>query len=563
MVYLHGKFIDFRDMKKSLSKGLILVFLFNSLVVISLNTTGQEWIAPIQNTILLSGNFAELRATHFHSGIDIRTGGVEGLPVVCVKDGVLARVGVSPTGYGQVLYIEHADGTTTVYGHLQRFVPQIAEIVRKIQYDQESFRIDEDMRSYGLTFRQGDTIAYSGNTGSSGGPHLHFEIRDTRTEYTVNPLHYYRIRDTKSPVVRMIYLYSISDEGVVEFLRQCPVKQIQSGCYEGGQVSVPAGRIGIGVYAVDYMNDSWNKLGIYDMSLMAAGDTLFRMKTDTCSFGQSCFINDVKDFDKYKKKETVYRCFGNYQEQFKAITNKNKGNIIVSKDSVVKVKVWLADRNGNQTTVSLKLKGKQNNSEQVAGEEILRYDRAHILQVGDCLVKIDSGGLFFSTKKRLCVEKDTLSGRDIFVLSEKEVPLFKKAHLFIRGVYTPKAIICEVNASGKKFPLETRLEAEGVSANIGYLNRYTVVEDREAPTITYLGKLPGQTLGFRIKDDLSGIAAYRGEVNGKWCLFSYDPRVNLLKCSLMEPVFEVGKTHEIKITVTDKAGNVREKKISL
>ena len=166
----------------------ILFFLFNYLIVIPLKGQVQEFAKPVRNAILLSGNFGELRATHFHSGIDIRTGGVVGWPVICVKDGILARVSVSPTGYGQALYVEHPDGTTTVYGHLERFVPAVTKLVRELQYRRESFRIDEDFKSYRLYFKQGDTIAYSGNTGTSGGPHLHFEVRKGKA--TFNPLEY-------------------------------------------------------------------------------------------------------------------------------------------------------------------------------------------------------------------------------------------------------------------------------------------------------------------------------------------------------------------------------------
>lgn len=539
-----------------------LCLLYFSLVVVSAKLSAQEWIKPLHREILLSGNFGELRATHFHSGIDIRTGGVEGLPVVCVKDGRLVRVSVSPTGYGQALYIEHADGTTSVYGHLQRFIPSVSKIVRHLQYQQESFRVDDDFRPYGIDFRQGDTIAYSGNTGSSGGPHLHFEIRNTQTENTINPLHYYRIRDTKPPVVKMIYVYRISEEGAVDLVRHCPVKTIRNGVYDAGQVTLTEGQFGIGVYAVDYMNDSWNKLGIYKMSLLAAKDTLFQMQVDSCSFAQNCLINEVKDFERYKKKETVYRCFGNYQHQWMGITNPDKGYLRVIKDSVMRVKILLSDIHGNLSEVAFRLKGKEGTvTGGKKGNTILRYDRAHLLETGDCRVEIDSGALSGSIPKTLKVEKDTLSGRDIFVLADREVPLLRKARLDINGIFSEKAVICEVDPAGRKYPLQTRRTEDGLSADIGYLSRYTVAEDTVAPDITYLGKLPLQTIGFKIKDNLSGVATYRVEVNGKWCLFAYDPRVNLLKGSLAEPVFERGKPNEIKVVVTDRAGNRSEIKV--
>lgn len=149
------------------------------------------------------------------------------------------------------------------------------------------------------------------------------------------------------------------------------------------------------------------------------------------------------------------------------------------------------------------------------------------------------------------IEKDTVSGRDIFVLSEKDVPLLKKARLSVAGEFDRKALICEVDRAGRKYPLATQWSEEGLVAGIGYLSRYTIAEDRQPPVISFLGKFPDGSLKFKIKDDFSGIATYRGEVNGRWCLFSYDPRYNLMRCSLKEPVFVSGQVNEVKIIVED------------
>lgn len=550
--------MDFFHLKTGVAMKYICIFLFNCLGLISLSAVAQDMVQPIRGTILLSGNFGELRATHFHSGIDFRTGGVEGLPVICVKNGVVARVSVSPTGYGQALYLEHPDGTTTVYGHLQRFAPSIETLVRELQYQRESFRIDENVRSRQLCFHQGDTIAYSGNSGSSGGPHLHFEVRNTQTEHTLNPLNYYRIKDNRPPVVRTIYLYTISENGCVQMFKSIPVKALATGKYNAGEVLVPAGMIGVGVGVSDYMNDSANKLGIYQMTLAATADELFRMQVDSCAFDQKVLINDIKDFDLYKKGTIVYRCFGNYQNQILGVSNQHKGYIHLVRDSLVPVKIRLADINGNQSLVNIKLKGGAPRKESTENESVLRYDQPHILELPGCQVKLEAGTLLASLKQVLQVKKDTASGRDVFILSEKDTPLVKKGRLVIAGNFDRKAVVCELTASGGKYPMETRWTASGLEADITSLNRYTVDEDRKAPVITYLGAFPDRTLRFRMKDDFTGIADWRGEVNGEWCLFSYDPRVNLLQCSLLEPVFRVGEMNEVKIRVEDKVGNRNE-----
>lgn len=540
-------------MKSRRSGNFIFIFLFNALALIPLNGLTQGMVRPLQHEILLSGNFGELRATHFHSGIDIRTGGVEGLPVVCVKDGKLVRVSVSPTGYGQALYVEHPDGTTTVYGHLQRFISSVSALIRKIQYTKESFKVDEDFRSYGIFFRQGDTIAYSGNTGSSGGPHLHFEVRNTSTGNIINPLLYYPIRDQKPPVVRRAYLYTARENGCIDFFRECPLKATVAGQYEAGKVDVPEGKIGVGLFVTDYMEDSWNKLGVYKMILMAGQDTLFSMCMDSSAFEAGCLINEVKDFERYKKKETVYRCFGYYQDQLMWVQNRQQGFISVERDSMVQVSVHLWDLNGNRSKVTLQLRGRAGK----AGENeahILRYDKAHVLELAGARLSLDKGALFSSVRNRAKVVTDSASGKPVFILADKDIPLLKKGTLYIAGDYGENALICEIDKEGRRYPVETVPVEGGIEARIGYLNRYVVEQDSVGPMIGYLGKFPDRSIRFRIKDEFSGIGGYRVEVNGEWCLFSYDPRIDMLKVSLSEPVFRQGP-NQVRIRVGDKAGN--------
>lgn len=539
--------------------GFLSLLAFNYLVVISLNAQ----VKPLQRPLLLSGNFGELRATHFHSGIDIRTGGMEGIPVLCVRDGWLARVAVSPTGYGHALYIAHADGTTTVYGHLQRFVSPIESVVRQLQYQRESFSLDEDFRERKFHFRQGDTIAYSGNTGSSGGPHLHFEIRNTETEHPLNPLKFYAIRDFIAPKVHQVYLYRLTDQGEVQRFRRLSLKSGAAGKYTAGIVRVPAGKIGIGVYAEDYMNDSWNKLGVYRIVLRTGQDTLFYMQADSCSFDQSCLIHVVKDFDCYKKRETVYRCFGSGVSQPMGIRLKNQGQIRVELDSLVPVTLTLADINGNTSQVSFSLQGGIPEREDLQEQEILRYDRIHQLELPGASLKLDSGCLAASVRKTMRVERDSVTGQVIYVLADRDIPLLKKVRFFISGNFNRQAVLCEVTEKGKLYAVPTTWKEEGLEAVIGYLNRYKVMVDTVPPILEYLGISPERRMKFRIKDTLSGIASYRGTVNGKWCLFEYDPKQELLWCRLSEPVFERGVVNHVEVVVSDEAGNKKVKQVKV
>ena len=251
-----------------------------------------------------------MRWGRMHKGIDWAT--PVGTAVRASCGGTVVSAGWS-SGYGYCITLRHPDGRQTRYAHLSKILV-----------------------SAGQHVDQNERIALSGNTGRSTGPHLHFEIRNTASERAINPLSFYSIRDRKAPSVKSIYLYAVSGGGCADLLKRVGVKVQGGGRYGAGTVGVPAGKVGVGVFATDYMEDSWNKLGVYRMTLVADSDTLFELSMDSCSFEQACLINEVKDFDAYKKKETVYRCFGNYQHRFLGIRNRNGGYIEVEKDSLVK-----------------------------------------------------------------------------------------------------------------------------------------------------------------------------------------------------------------------------------
>ena len=531
------------------------------LLLLSSNVCAQTdtLLYPLKNVPLLSGNFGELRATHLHSGLDFKTGGREGLPVICVKDGVVARVKVSATGYGNALYLEHEGGITTVYGHLSRFVPRIAKVVRNIQYNKESFEVDENMSGYELRFRAGDTIAYSGNTGSSGGPHLHFEVRDTKSERALNPLRFLSVKDQTGPSVRGVYVYPISNEGVRNATRRVEVKNTGNRVFRGGKVGVPAGMVGIGIQSDDYMKDSWNKLGVYDLSVSANGQEVFKMTMNELSFDETFLVNELKDFHHYRENRLVYLTFGNYQEQLLSVRNQNGGFIPVEKDSVVDVTVDLSDINGNRSSIMFQLWGKSPSRELVLTDEekLLMNHQNDSLKQGIYTLWLEADALSYpivckpEVSSRL---RDSVETIEVFSTGKQIYPLMKNARLVVGGKFPEKSVICLLEKSNRFSALKTRWTEEGLEAFPRVLGEYTVRQDTIAPVIFYTGRA-GQKIRFRMVDDLSGISSYRVEVNGKWCLFAYDAKNRLLEGNINEPVFVKGK-NRLVLKVEDAVKNI-------
>ncbi|MGL5681658.1 MAG: M23 family metallopeptidase [Marinifilaceae bacterium] len=530
---------------------LLTIIAFNILFTTHLFAQQNDVIQPVNGEISLSGNFGELRATHLHAGIDFRTGGKEGLPVKCVKDGMLARVAVSPTGYGNALYIEHPDGTTSVYAHLQRFNEQLAQRTRSAQYRRSSFAIDLNVKDQRIYFKQGDIIGYSGNSGSSGGPHLHFEMRETGSQHPKNPLLYYNIVDTIPPQIKHIVLFGIDSLGVEQ-----PTHNVKTPFAD--TCFTPYTQVGLAIHAEDRMNNSANKLGVYKMSLWANNKEVYCFTLNKSSFAQGKYINDVKYYSDYRNGRTTYRCFGTKQNSVLGLNNRDNGVITLSKDSAVIIKCIATDINGNTSQVQFVI-CQRGNIEPIE-QEVLKYGKKHILQSDSVELHLPENALFSSTANCFSVKTDSATAQLYISAATQPVPLFEKGQLIIKGNYPRTAVICEKNSAGRLSALSTQNKNKQLKATIGSLSNYTVAFDTIAPTINYLGAT-GQRLNFKIQDNLSGIDSYKGEVNGKWTLFVYDAKNKLLYCNMNEPAFTPNAQNKIVITVTDKVGNKAKKEI--
>ena len=271
----------------------LIVFFFIAFMLPAQEKYPQDvFQSPLEIPLILAGTFGELRSNHFHSGIDIKTQQREGLPVLSIADGTITRIKVALWGYGKVLYVAHPNGYTSVYGHLQKFAPEIEEYVKKVQYAKQSYEV-EIFPDYGeLKVSKGNVIAYSGNTGGSAGPHLHFEIRSSVSEKPTNPLLYgYEVRDATPPTLLGLFGYPLSDGALVNQSRekvQLNYSRQPDGTFLADKVTA-TGTIGFGINTFDRQDMAANKNGVYAVKQTINGRVYSEFDFETFSFG-SCIV---------------------------------------------------------------------------------------------------------------------------------------------------------------------------------------------------------------------------------------------------------------------------------
>ena len=305
---------------------------------------------PIDGEIRVSGTFGELRSNHFHAGLDIRTGGVQGKNIYAVADGYVSRINVSTYGYGKALYIRHPNGYTSVYGHLKGFKGEIAKYVENQQYKRKSFNVTLYPAKDLIKVKKGDVVALSGNTGGSGGPHLHFEIRSTATEATINPMLFgLDVKDNIKPRIQRLYVHEIDDRTKKSLGYYRSKKLPLPKDLRGKTITLKSGKYGLGVLARDYFLSYSERLGINYMTLMVNDEEVFRISIEKFKFSESRYMNCHMDFAGYKlnsvKETKLWKDNGN---KLKFYTHENNGIIQLFHDSSIRVKLVISDVKGHE-----------------------------------------------------------------------------------------------------------------------------------------------------------------------------------------------------------------------
>lgn len=542
------------------------IFLFAG---ITNNTAeAQQLRKPMDIPVLLSGNFGELRSNHFHSGIDFKTQGVEGKPIHSVQDGYVSRISVSPWGYGNGLYITHPDGTTTVYGHLQKFSQKITAYLKEKQYEQESFNVNLSLTPDELPVKEGELVALSGNTGSSGGPHLHFEVRDTETEEPMDPIEYYKdlIKDTQAPKIQGIMVYSMPGKGVVNGSRRKlelkPVtakngKQTLNGKIEAW------GEIGLAVKGYDYMDNTSNIYGIKDITLTADSQVIFHSNLDRFAFDESRYLNSFTDFEEWKEHRSFYiKSFVDPGNRLRFIESLNRGILTIDEPRTYHLTYQLADAFGNTTRLSIQIEGKEQPIPEVDTEntELFHWWSDNRFGAKGIRLTIPKGNLYDDLYFRYSVKEDSTALGATHILHNKPVAFHKSAKLSLRlqtDTLENKQQYGIVRLQNGRRSWTGGVYRNGwVDADIKEMGSYTLGQDLVPPTITPLNPatwVSKQAIALRLSDNLSGVQTYRGEIDGQYVLFEMNSK-SVITYHFDKERLARGK-HTLKLVVTDACGN--------
>lgn len=531
----------------------------------------SSFVLPIESYNGFAGTYGELRGNHFHCGLDMRTAGVTGKKIYAADEGYVSRITVSAWGFGNMIEVTHPSGYRTIYGHLLRFAPKYQKLVRDKQYREKSWNQAIDFPKDSLPVKKGEMIAYSGNSGSSGGPHLHFEVLDEEgTPVNLQLTDIYNLSDKTSPLIRDVRFVGCAS--LYGALYTFPVPSAKDSI-----TSVPRSFY-VAIDAYDLMEGTNGKLAVYKYEVLVDSALVFTFTEGNIPYSTGRYIASLLDTPLRRSTSRYYVKTqvdpGNKLSE--RITAENEGIITLQDTSTHTVTVKVSDVYGNKTTADYSVKRVDSlftSSVPFAPKgEFMKWNAENVYTFDGLKVKIPEGALYRDGYIEIVKEKDLYkSAADIPAMSalwkigDENVPLHKSMEIEMKASVPvgikDKVLLARVGRNGYLSGAGGSYNAlTGVlTAKVGSFGKYCVTADILPPEVTVKVKegatVKGSSIKITIKDKLSGIKSFNCEIDGHWVVAEHDGKTSTLEIPLYDAALSKGRVHHLTVTVTDNVGN--------
>ena len=529
---------------------------------------------PLDIPISLAGNFGELRPNHYHMGFDLKTDHHENLPVHATADGYISHIKIDAGGFGRAIYINHPNGFTTVHGHLNAFMPALDAWLKEQQYKQESWRVLLDVPANLFPVKKGDIIAYSGNTGGSQGPHLHFEIRKTADDVNRNPMLFnLPLADNVKPTIKRLAWYDRRLSLYEQLPKLIAIKKKADGYGSISPViTVSAPKISFAISASDTHSGSTNPNGIFEAAIYDNDKPVVGFQMDKISYDNTRNINAHIDYKTHATGgpylQQLFLLPGYLNSIYKPVSG--NGAIDISDGAVHEIKIYVKDGNNNTSVLFTKVKYSGTPSAlPVEAGKVFYPLTLNVYETPECEFYIGEHCLYDSVhiayKKTAAADAGILSA--VHTIGAAYIPLQEAMTVRIKPTVVVDAakrnrVVMQHFAGNKHDITKVEWQKDWATAKFREMGSFQLLADEEPPVIVPIGFTDGANLSkalrivFVIKDNLESFKNFRAELDGKWLRFTNDKGKSFIyifdeKCG--------AGSHTLKVSVEDEAGNVAVK----
>ena len=548
-------------------KKLIFLVLFISININSQTNYPKDYFSnPLNIEIILNGNFGESRPSHFHSGIDFKTQFKEGLDVFSSAEGYVSRISIKHGGFGKALYINHPNGFTTVYGHLKKFNKKIEDYIKRIQYNKKTYQIEHYLKKNVLKIDGNEKIANSGNTGSSSGPHLHYEIRLTKNQKAINPqLFGFDIKDTRKPTISSVFLYNLDSLSNIGDPTKLKIKKINDSVYQSEKVFTN-GTIGFGISGFDRQDLANNKNGIYKYSTYYNNKKIIDFNFESFYFEESIKIKTLIDYKYYiKNKSRIIKLFKDKGNDLSIYLNNKSGYIDVENNSSF-YKIIVSDLNGNKSIVKIPIIKSDLIIDSLKKIKLFKSNK-NINNKLDYNFKFENAEIkiaknTFTKEIQLNIE----SLKDSIKIINPEIAVFKniKINFFNKNKKKGNYLALKDKDGNESFATANLNSKNYFYHKTKSLGTYFVKNDSLPPLIQLKNFKNNDWISnknfirLNITDKETGIKNYKVKINSKWTLFEYEYKKNELFYEF-DSYFLNQTKNLIEVFIEDLAGNKTQK----